>query len=426
MGGAVLQQMRMIDLMQELFPICRSITGNGLRQTFEIIKKIIPITIYEVPSGTKVFDWTIPREWNVREAFVEDMSGKRVIDFAENNLHLLGYSVPVDAVFSLETLQNHLYSLPDQPTAIPYITSYYSERWGFCLEHARRQALTAGEYRVRIDSDLSEGSLTYADLVIPGETEEEIFFSTYVCHPSMANDELSGPVVATFLAQKIMALPRRKYTYRFVFAPETIGALTYLSRHLGHLRAHTKAGFNLSCIGDDRAWSYVASPRADSYADKIMANALRFVEGPVHAYSFLERASDERQYCAPGVDLPLVTVCRSRFGMYPEYHTSLDNFDLVSEKALNESLSLLLDCCRAIEENCRPRACVIGEPQLGKRGLYATLSQVGSSNPSAILVDILAYADGTRDVFDLSTLLNLPTATIVQHLNILRREKLVE
>src|SRR5215831_4968818 len=289
-------------LMTELFPICRSITGDGVRETLRIIQDHIPLNIFEVPSGTKAFDWTVPKEWNIRDAFVLDPEGRKIIDFNESNLHVLGYSAPVAKSVTLTELQKHLHSLEEQPDAIPWVTSVYEERWGFCLAHNKRVQLKEGVYQVYIDSELKEGSLTYGEVITPGRSNKEIFISTYVCHPSMANNELSGPVVATMLAKWLASEPRR-FTYRIIFIPETIGSITYLSRNLESMKRNIVAGFNLTCVGDERAYSYLPSRKGSTLADKVALNVLRFKHPDFKEYSYLERGSDERQYCSPGVDL---------------------------------------------------------------------------------------------------------------------------
>ena len=386
----------MHSLMRTLFPICRSITGNGVRQTLNIIKKIIPITIHEVSSGTKVFDWEIPNEWNIKDAYVKDENGNRVIDFRKSNLHVVGYSVPVDKWITLSELQDNLHSLPEQPNAIPYVTSYYKKYWGFCISHDERLKLKDGKYHVFIDSTLEKGSLTYGEYIIKGETEQEVFLSTYICHPSMANNELSGPVVAAFIGKWLASQPRR-YTYRIIFIPETIGSITYLSQHLEELRENVLVGFNLSCIGDDKAYSYVASPYEKTRADKVASNVLSFKHPDFIKHSFLNRGSDERQYCSPGVDLPLVTLCRSLYGKYPEYHTSLDNLDFVTEEGLLGGYELVKDCIYVIENNRSFRVICYGEPQLGKRGLYPNMNTKKSRKLVITMLDFITYSDGTND-----------------------------
>lgn len=412
-------------LATRLFPICRSITGNGVRETLKILQEHIPLTIHEVPSGTQVFDWTVPREWNIREAWVKDSKGTKVIDFARSNLHIVSYSAPMDVRMSLPELQKHLYSLPEQPDAIPYVTSYYEERWGFCIADIERTKLVEDDYHVFIDSELKDGSLTYGELIIPGTSKKEIFLSTYICHPSMANNELSGPVVTTQLAKWIMSAPRR-YTYRIIFIPETIGSLTYLSRNLDIMKKNIIAGFNITCIGDDRVYSYMPSRNGATLADRIALRILRSKHPEFISYSFLERGSDESQYCAPGVDLPVVLIMRSKYGEYPEYHTSLDDLKLVTPKGLQGSFDILKACIEEIENNQRYKATFLGEPQLGKRGLYPTLSQKnGAGENVTLLRNVLAYADGAHDVIDLAELLNVPRESITEAVDTLLKAGLL-
>ncbi len=399
----------MYKLIKRLYSIYRSITGNGVRETLNIIKKSIPnLEIHEISTGIKVFDWTVPKEYNINDAYVMDEDGNKIIDFKKNNLHVVGYSVPVNKTVNLSQLQEHLYSLPDQPDAIPYLTSYYEERWGFCITHKEREKLKDGRYRVFIDSELKNGSLTYGELIILGETEKEIFLSTYVCHPSMANNELSGPVVTTFLAKWILSKPRR-YTYRIIFIPETIGSITYLSKNIEVMKKNIIAGFNVSCVGDNRVYSYLPTRNGNTYTDKIALNILSFKHPDFIKYSFLDRGSDERQYNAPGVDLPVCCVMRSKYGTYPEYHTSLDNLDFVSPEGLSGSYDVLRECLRLIEENRKYKINCLGEPQLGKRGLYPTISTKSFVNEVKKMMDFIAYADGENDLIDISNKINIPT-----------------
>jgi len=395
------------NLIKQLFPICRSITGDGVRETLKIIQKHIPIRIHEIPTATKVFDWEIPNEWNIKEAYVKDENGKRIIDFKKNNLHIVGYSIPVNKVVSLSELQEHLYSLPDQPEAIPYVTSYYEERWGFCIAHKDREQFKEGQYKVFIDSELKEGSLTYAELIVPGKSEREVFFSTYVCHPSMASNELSGPAIATFLIKWILSKPRR-YTYRIVFIPETIGSIAYLSKNLKSMKENIIAGFNLSCLGDNNAYSYIPTRNGDTYADKVALNILSFKHPDFIKYSFLDRGSDERQYNAPGVDLPVCCVMRSKYESYPEYHTSLDDLCFVSSQSLAGSYDILKESLILIERDRKYKISSLGEPQLGKRGLYPTISAKSSANEVRKMMNFLAYADGENDLIDISNKINVP------------------
>lgn len=398
--------------LTELFPICRSITGDGVRQTLQAIKRHIPLQLHEIPTGTQAFDWTVPKEWRIRDAFIEDEMSHRIVDFKRNNLHVVGYSVPVNRWLSLSELQEHLYSLESQPDAIPYVTSYYEEGWGFCMAHKERVRLKDGRYRAYIDSELKDGHLTYGECIIQGNSQKEVFLSTYVCHPSLANNELSGPVVLTFLAKWIATTPRN-YTYRIVFVPETIGSLVYLSRNLESLKKNVEVGFNVSCVGDERGYSYVASRYGNTVADRIADNVLRFRHTDFTRYSFLDRGSDERQYCSPGVDLPVVALCRSKYGTYPEYHTSLDDLEFVTPEGLRGGYEMVQACIQLAESNATYRVTFCGEPQLGKRGLYPTISHKHSTQSTKPLMDFLAYADGTNDLINISNLIGIPTWELV-------------
>lgn len=366
-------------LAEKLWPINRSLTGEGVRQTLRIIQKEIPeLKLFEVPSGTQVFDWVVPKEWNVNDAYIVTPSGKKICDFKKNNLHLVGYSTPVSLKLSLAELQEHLYSLPNQPNAIPYITSYYKERWGFCISHEERLGLEEGEYEIYIDTQLFDGSLTYGEILLKGESSKEVFISTYVCHPSMANNELSGPCVTTFLAKKLKELGRTKYSYRLIFIPETIGSITYLSKNIEHLKKSVVAGFNVSCVGDNRDYSYLPSRSGNTLSDQIAKHVLKYTCSTYKSYSWSDRGSDERQYCAPGVDLPIASIMRTKYGMYDEYHTSLDDLiNVVTAEGLDGGFNAIWNAIEALERNVYPKVKVICEPQLGKRGLYPTLSTKG-------------------------------------------------
>ncbi len=394
---------RMHQWAADLFDVPRSLTGDGVRHTLGYLQDLVPqLQVCEVPTGTPAFDWEVPEEWNVNEAYIVTPDGDKIADFSEHTLHLVGYSVPVDTTLTLDELQDHLYSIPEQPDAIPYVTSYYKRRWGFCLSHRQREQLQPGEYRAVIRSSLQPGHLTYADAVIPGETDREILFSTDICHPSMANNELSGPVVATALARWIAGLKQRRYTYRFVFVPETIGSIVYLSRHLEKMQQKTDAGFQLTCCGDTRTVSFMPSRNGDTLADRVATHVLDWHTDDYDAYSFLDRGSDERQYCHANVDLPVVSIMRSKYRNYPEYHTSLDDLDFISAKGLSETLELYKKCVHILEHNDNPVARFPCEPQLGRRGLYPTLSTRGSGQTVRDIKNLLTYADGTRDLIDIA------------------------
>jgi aminopeptidase-like protein len=404
----------MYELAGRLFPICRSITGNGFRRSLEMIREIVPeIQAFEIPSGTSVFDWTVPKEWNIQGGWIKDMQGKTIVDFKDCNLHVMGYSVPVHQTISREELLNHVYTQPEQPEWIPYVTSYYKERWGFCMSERQKQALTDAEYEVCIDSTLEDGYLTYGELILPGDTDDEIFFSTYLCHPSMANNELSGPCVQTELIKYLKSLSHRRYTYRFVFIPETIGSITYLSRNLEVLQQHVKAGFVLSCVGDNRTYSMVSTKYEDTLADRVLNNVLKFHYPDYIRYSFMKRASDERQYGSAGVDLPVCAFCRSKYHEYPEYHTSADNMDLISPEGLSGAYEVMVKVINALENNIFYQMQCKCEPQLGKRGLYPTVSQKGTKGDARYMQDFIAYADGRNDLIGISNILDIPVDKLI-------------
>ncbi len=415
------------QLAHQLFPICRSLTGPGTRETITVLEGILPeLKTHSVASGSTAFDWAVPDEWTIIAAYLEDEAGNRIVDFANNNLHVMGYSEPIDTWLELDALQKHLHSLPDQPDAIPYITSYYSRNWGFCITDDQRKTLNAGKYHAVIKSELKPGVLNYAELILPGETNREVFLSTYICHPSMANNELSGPVVATALALWLMTLGNRKFTYRIIFIPETIGSIVYLSKNLDHMKKHTHAGFNLTCIGDDRAYSYLPSRDGNTLSDRVAKHVLHHIDPEFARYNWLDRGSDERQYCSPGVDLPIATIMRSKYGIYPEYHTSKDDLTFVTPSGLQGGFSALRQAIEILENDFIPKITVLCEPQLGKRGLYPSISTKGSNNRVRTMMSLISYCDGENSLFDISELVGEPFHLLQEILGPLIAEGLIE
>ncbi|WP_337202768.1 DUF4910 domain-containing protein [Campylobacter molothri] len=399
----------MYELAKELFPICRSITGQGFRDSLYILDNALGggnLQIHSIKSGTKVFDWIVPPEWYIKDAFIITPNGEKICDFKKHNLHVVNYSEGIDKEIELDELQNHLYSLEEEPDAIPYVTSYYKKRWGFCITHNERKKLKQGKYRVFIDAKHDEnGVLNYADFIIPStkNSKEEILISTYLCHPSMANNELSGPIVAIYLAKWLLNLKERKYNYRFVIIPETIGSIIYINKHLKHLQKYLKAGFVLSCLGDDNAYSLIHTPKENSLSDKValhtLKNKVNFKE-----FSFLYRGSDERQYNAPLVNLGVVGICRSKYLEYQEYHTSKDDLNFISPKGLMGGLKAMQEIILNLEINEIYENTIFCEPNLGKRGLYHTLS---TANDIPLACNFLAYCDGKNDIINIAEILNM-------------------
>jgi aminopeptidase-like protein len=393
------------NYFDRLWPICRSITGDGLRASLNILSEIIPLQLTEVPSGTEVFDWTVPKEWNIRNAWIITPDGKKIADFQVNNLHVVNYSAPVHKKLSWTELKNHLHTVPEMPHAIPYITSYYRETWGFCLTHAEYEKLPeAGEYEVFIASELKAGSMTYAECVLPGETSEEIFFSTYLCHPSMANNELSGPLATAFLYQKISQLKNRKYTYRFLFAPETIGVIAFLAQRGDHLLSNMHAGYVLTCCGDPGNFTYKRSKLRHSTADRAAEHVLKFSDKKHRVIEFSVGGSDERQYCSPGFNLPVGSLMRTPYQQYREYHTSLDNKAFISFEALEETINTYFDIIRVLELNEKYRNVIAYcEPQLGKRGLYPSgINPLFDRQELHRRLHFLSFADGNKDLLEIA------------------------
>ena len=414
------------DLCTRLYPVCRSITGNGVRETLAILQEFLPIELDEVPSGTPVFDWQVPKEWNIRDAFVEAPDGRRVIDFAASNLHVMSYSTPVDAVMPLPDLQRHLFSLPEFPDRIPYRTSYYSENWGFCLRHADREALVSGDYRVRIDSTLAPGSMTLGEYFIPGATADELLISTHVCHPSLANDNLSGMAVAVALARSMAARHvRPRFGLRFIFIPGTIGAITWLAVNR-HKITNIRAGVVLSGVGDPGPLTFKRSRQGDGLLDRAFARVLADRGNRVRPY--LPYGYDERQFCSPGIDIPMGCLMRTPYGEYDAYHSSADDLDLIRPEALGDTLRACEAAIDSVLTSPRYRSlnpeC---EPQLGRRGLYDAIG--GNNEAKALqlaLLWLLAYADGRHTLDDLVGMSAMPRGILEQAASLLARADLLQ
>jgi aminopeptidase-like protein len=417
---------RLWDLIAELFPLHRCITGAGVRQTLARIGEDIPLEVHEVPSGTRVFDWTVPDEWTLREAWIADARGRRVVDVSRSNLHIVQYSRPVRARLPLAALRPHLFSLPDQPDLVPYRTSYYTPSWGFCLAHRELEALEEGEYEVCVDATLAPGSLTYGECFLPGDTDDEVLLSAHVCHPSLANDNLSGVAVATALAQELAARPSRRYGYRFVYAPGTIGAITWLARNETRVD-RIRHGLVLTGLADPGGLSYKKSRRGSAEIDRIAAHVLGHSGAPHAIREFVPYGYDERQYCSPGFDLPVGCLMRTPHWSYPEYHTSGDNLQFVRPERLAESLRAALAIVDALEANrivvsLNPKC----EPQLGRRGLYTSLGGLDRREAEMAVLWTLNLADGAHTALDIAERSGMPFQAIACAVRALAEHGLVK
>jgi len=418
------------DFCKELWPINRSLTGPGVIKTLELIQNFLPdLKIHSYQSGTKKFDWIIPDEWKVNEAWIKDDAGNEIINFNDNNLHLVGYSEPISKTISLNELNDHLHSRPDLPDAIPYVTSYYKRYWGFCMSHKQREKLSESFYQIHIDTELKPGLLNIGELVIPGETSDEFLISTNICHPSMANNEISGIAVATWLA-RWLANKKRKLTYRILYVPETIGSIAYIHDNLNHLKQNTIAGINLVCCGDDRTYSYLPSRNGGTIIDRILKNTFKKNKIKFKEYTWHDRGSDERQYCAPGVDLPVATFTRSKYAEYPEYHTSLDTLgNLVNKNGLKTSLAFLKQVIDTTERTYFPKINHLCEPFLLKYNLSDSLggiSLVSSTLRNKSLRDILTYADGNHSIEEIAIKIDERIETVIEGCKLLKAKKLIK
>jgi aminopeptidase-like protein len=411
-------------IMEGLYPICRSITGDGVRQSLQLLQRTIPLDLHEVPSGLQVFDWTVPNEWNIRDAYIKNSAGERVIDFRTNNLHVLNYSVPVRRTMSLAELRPHLFTLPETPDWIPYRTSYYQEAWGFCLSQRQLEQMKDEEYEVCIDSTLGPGHLTYGEFRIQGESDDEVLISSHICHPSLCNDNLSGVAAAARLASLLDGLDLR-YSYRFIWIPGTVGAITWLALH-ETLMPRIKHGLVLSCLGDPGRFTYKRSRRGNAEIDRAVEHVHRSSGRDFVVMDFTPFGYDERQYCSPGINLPVGCFMRTPNGRYPEYHTSADNLTLVTAPALGDSVFKLLQIVEILESNrnyinLNPNC----EPQLGRRGLYR---QVGGTNNTGLedaLLWVLNYSDGQHSLLDIAERSGLEFTKINHAAELLSRNNLL-
>lgn len=417
---------QMYKSIKELFSFPRSLTGDGVRQTLlYLAEKNSDLNIFEIPSGTKAFDWVIPKEWNITDAYINDFEGNRIISFSDSNLHVVSYSTPVHKIVSREELENHLFSIPQQPNAIPYVTSYYNEDWGFCVTQNQRDSLGEGPFEVMIDSTLKNGSLTYGEIYYPGKSKKEILFSTYVCHPSMANNELSGPVLALELANYVKLLKYREYSYRFLFTVETIGSIYFLSKNHKQLKKNLIAGWVLTCVGDNRTFSFLPSKYGGTLADKVSRKVLNDLHIKFQEYSWLERGSDERQFCAPGIDLPVCSIMRSKYGTYPEYHTSLDDLNVVSVAGLAESYIVYENIIEMLEKNFYPTVTTLCEPQLGRRSLYPTISTHETFAKVKDMMNVISFCDGKTDAIEIANTCDLTFRDTIEILEMFELSELI-
>lgn len=417
----------MYQLVKKMFPIHRSITGDGNRETLKYIKKIIPIKIKEVPTGTKAFDWKIPLEWKITKAYIKDSKGNTIIDIKNNNLHILSYSRPFKGKIKFKELNKHLYYLKDFPNWIPYRTSYYKDTWGFCLTYNQYKNLNRNEtYDVCVDANLFKGSLTYGELIIKGKSKKELLFSTYICHPSMCNDNLSGPVVATYLAKYILKNMNNFYTYRFVFIPESIGSIAYLKKNLKQMKKNTIGGYVLVCLGDAGDFTYLQTRKEKQITDKVSIFALKETKVNYKLRKFHTCGSDERQYNFPGVDLNIGSLMRTKYFEYDEYHTSADNLKFISQNNLEKSYKMYLNCINIFENNHKYYNKTLCEPRLGIHGMW---NQIGASKSkediNMIFRKILYYCDGKNDIIDICKILDKPFEKINNAIKLMLKKKII-
>ena len=424
-----LKKFPMYDWCKDLFPLCRSITGKGIKDTLSYFEKINPsLKRVKFKTGQKVLDWLIPYEWHIKDSYIKHIkTRKKFAQFKKNNLHIVNFSEPVNKIISKKELLKKIFTHKKNKYLIPYVTSYYKNFWGFCMSGNEKKKLPQGNFRVFVDSNFKKGTLDLSHSIIEGKSKKEIFFSSYVCHPSMANNELSGPVVLNALLKYITSkFKKTYYSYRFVLLPETIGSISYLSKYINILKKNVFIGYNLSCLGDSKAYSIINSPDTNCLSFKILYSLLRKKKNLI-VYDFLERGSDERQYCSPNVELPVVGYSRSKYGKYKEYHTSGDNLNIISQKSLEESLEILIDLIEACETCLYPKTTTHGEPNLSKRNLYPTLSKEDTLNDKLRLrKNLLAYSNGKKTIFEITTILGEDIKNVIKEYKILIKKKLIK
>ncbi len=413
----------MFKIVKDLFPICRSITGPGIQKSLKYIENIIPdFKRLKIKSGTKVFDWVIPKEWNIKDGYIYDIKNKRKFaEFKKLNLHIVNFSVPINKIINKKELFKKLYTLPAQPRLVPYVTSYYKQNWGFCVSENDKKIINKGKkFKVFINSSFKNGHLDLSHAIFKGKKNKEIFFSTYICHPSMANNELSGPALLTKVAEYIKSIKKREYTYRLVILPETIGSITYINKFRKNLTKNVICGFNLSCVGDERGYSHISSKYGNTLSDVALKSAL-IGKKKIKYYSFLERGSDERQYCSPGVNLPVCGFSKSKYGEYKEYHTNADNLKLVTSRGLEQSFNVIKSIIDGFEKCFIPKSKIICEPNLGKRNLYPTISHKKNYKSQNFKLDLITYSDGKMNIFEISEKTKIPLETIINEYLILNK-----
>lgn len=420
----------MYKVITDLFPVCRSITGPGIKKSLKYFELLNPkFKRIKFKSRQKIFDWKIPDEWSISDAYIQDLkSKKKYAKFNENNLHVLNFSSPINKVVNKKKLLKHIYSLKNQPKSIPYVTSYYKKNWGFCLRELEKKKLKNNKYKVFINSKFTKGSLDLSHAIFKGKSRKEIFFSSYLCHPSMANNELSGPAVISKLANYISKKKNLRFSYRFVLLPETIGSICYLKKFTKNLKKNVICGFNISCVGDNKNYSIISSRQGNSLADISLLEKIKRKKN-FKFYSFLERGSDERQYCAPGIDLPICGFSRSKYGEYKEYHTSEDNLNFINRKGLQGSFKILKSIVDSFENDFSwysfPKSKFYCEPNLGKRNLYPNISEKKNYNKLNLRMDLIAYSDGKRNLIQISKIIKRPINKIINELKILIRNQIL-